>query len=181
MAKAPNPTDRKSGKTPSAPDARRGGPARAIADLLPQVGGAAFRRFGFIQGSLVCRWREIVGPRLADVTEPAMIRFPRGQKVGGTLHLTISSAHAPMLSLCHTEIIAAVNRFFGYGAIAQLRMAHGKVTPAPDPPLVPPPAMQPLSPEISDGLRAIADDELRTILERMAARLDQMSGVPPVR
>ena len=75
----------------------RGGEARAIADMVPEIGRTAFRKFGFIQSSVVSRWREIVGDRLADVTQPAMIRFPAGQKAGGTLHLTISGAHAPML------------------------------------------------------------------------------------
>src|SRR3546814_8576657 len=57
----------------------RGGEARAIADLVPEIGRTAFRKFGFVQSSVVSRWREIVGDRLADVTQPAMIRFPAGQ------------------------------------------------------------------------------------------------------
>src|SRR3546814_6136330 len=74
----------------------RGGEARAIADLVPEIGRTAFRKFGFAQSSVASRWREIVGDRLADVTQPAMIRFPAGQKAGGTPHLTISAAHAPI-------------------------------------------------------------------------------------
>ena len=42
------------------PPERVGGP-RAIADLMPRIGGAAFRRFGFVQSSVVTRWAEIVG------------------------------------------------------------------------------------------------------------------------
>ncbi|WP_294030947.1 DciA family protein, partial [Sphingopyxis sp.] len=88
----------KAAKAPARPYERpRGGEARAISDLVPEIGRTAFRKFGFIQSSVVSRWREIVGDRLADVTQPAMIRFPAGQKAGGTLHLTISGAHAPML------------------------------------------------------------------------------------
>src|SRR3546814_9345041 len=47
----------------------RGGEARAIADLVPEIGRTAFRKFGFVQSSVVSRWREIVGDRLADVTQ----------------------------------------------------------------------------------------------------------------
>ena len=108
----------------------RGGEARMVSDLVPEIGRAAFRKFGFVQSSVVSRWREIVGDRLADVTQPAMIRFPAGQKAGGTLHLTISGAHAPMLQHVAPDIIGAVNRFFGYAAVAQVRMTHGQVTPA---------------------------------------------------
>lgn len=157
----------------------RGGQARAIADLVPAIGGAAFRKFGFIQASLVTRWRDIVGDRLADVTEPTMIRFPVGQKAGGTLHLTISGAHAPMLQHVEPDLIAAVNRFFGYAAIARVRMTQGQVAPAPRP-VQPVAIARPLSPELGDSLRAVADPELRTVLERMAAGLAERPSLPKI-
>lgn len=40
---------------------QRGGEARQIADLMPAIGRTAFRRFGFVQSSVVTRWPEIVG------------------------------------------------------------------------------------------------------------------------
>ena len=173
MAKATNMGGKKmpagGRKTPPV-ERERGGPARAIADLIPAIGGAAFRKFGFIQASLVTRWRDIVGDRLADITEPAMIRFPVGQKAGGTLHLTISGAHAPMLQHVEPDLIAAVNRFFGYAAIARVKMTQGQVSPAPRP--VQPAAIARAVPaELGDSLRAVTDPELRTVLERMAAGL----------
>lgn len=156
----------------------RGGEARSIADLVPEIGRTAFRKFGFIQSSVVSRWREIVGEKLADVTQPAMIRFPVGQKAGGTLHLTISGAHAPMLQHVAPDLIAAVNRFFGYAAIAHVRMAHGHVTPAP---AVQQPAMlKPVPAELGDSLRDIGDPELRTVLERMAAGLGAAPKIPRI-
>lgn len=156
----------------------RGGEARAIADLVPEIGRAAFRKFGFIQSSVVSRWREIVGDRLADVTQPAMIRFPAGAKAGGTLHLTISGAHAPMLQHVAPDIIAAVNRFFGYAAVAHIRMTHGAVTPAR--PVQPPAMLRPVPAELGDSLRDIGDPELRTVLERMAAGLANPPKLPRI-
>jgi len=173
----------KSGAKTAKPAARpyerpRGGEARAISDLVPEIGRTAFRKFGFIQSSVVSRWREIVGDRLADVTQPAMIRFPAGQKAGGTLHLTISGAHAPMLQHVGPDIIAAVNRFFGYAAIAQIRMTHGHVTPAA--PVQPPAMLKPIPAELGDSLRDIGDPELRTVLERMAAGLASAPKLPRI-
>lgn len=170
----------KAAKRRADPHARvRGGEARAIADLIPAVGGAAFRKFGFIQASLVTRWRDIVGDRLADVTEPAMIRFPVGQKAGGTLHLTISGAHAPMLQHVEPDLVAAVNRFFGYAAIARVRMTQGQVAPAPR--AVQPAPIAPAVPaDLGDSLRTVADPELRTVLERMAAGLGTAPRLPRI-
>lgn len=156
----------------------RGGEARAISDLVPEIGRTAFRKFGFVQSSVVSRWREIVGDRLADVTQPAMIRFPVGQKAGGTLHLTISGAHAPMLQHVAPDIVAAVNRFFGYAAIATVRMTHGQVTPAA--PVQPPAMLKPVPAELGDSLRDIGDPELRTVLERMAAGLATPPRLPKI-
>lgn len=156
----------------------RGGEARMISDLVPEIGRAAFRKFGFIQSSVVSRWREIVGDRLADVTQPAMIRFPAGQKAGGTLHLTISGAHAPMLQHVAPDILASVNRFFGYAAVAHVRMTHGQVTPAA--PVQPPAMLKPVPAELGDSLRDIGDPELRTVLERMAAGLATPPKLPRI-
>lgn len=156
----------------------RGGEARMVSDLVPEIGRAAFRKFGFVQSSVVSRWREIVGDRLADVTQPAMIRFPAGQKAGGTLHLTISGAHAPMLQHVAPDIIGAVNRFFGYAAVAQVRMTHGQVTPAA--PVQPPAMLKPVPAELGDSLRDIGDPELRTVLERMAAGLAAAPKLPRI-
>lgn len=169
----------KSTKPPVRPYERpRGGEARMVSDLVPEIGRAAFRKFGFVQSSVVSRWREIVGDRLADVTQPAMIRFPAGQKAGGTLHLTISGAHAPMLQHVAPDIIGAVNRFFGYAAVAQVRMTHGQVTPAA--PVQPPAMLKPVPAELGDSLRDIGDPELRTVLERMAAGLAAAPKLPRI-
>ena len=56
----------------------RGAGARAIGDLMPEIGRTAFRRFGFVQSSVVTRWPEIVGARHARVCAPEAIRFPPG-------------------------------------------------------------------------------------------------------
>ena len=75
----------------------RGRGARPVSELVGHVGGVAFRRFGFVQSSVVTRWPEIAGERFAGVCAPESIRFPRGSKEGGTLHLVAHGAHAPML------------------------------------------------------------------------------------
>jgi len=156
----------------------RGGPARALADLLPQVGGAAFRKFGFVQSSVVSRWGEIVGPRFAAVSVPESIRFPRGRKEEGTLHLLVRGAHAPMMQHIVPEIIERVNRFFGYPAIAKVAMRAGEL-PA-KPARAPAPSLKPVPSELGDSLRAIADPELRAVLSALAAGVATSQGAPVI-
>src|SRR3546814_17464521 len=74
-----------------------------------------------------------------------------------------------MLQHVAPDIIAAVNRFFGYAAIAGVRMTHGQIARAA---LVHQPAMlKPVTAELGDSLRDIGDPELRNVLERMVAGL----------
>ena len=82
------------------PAAERVGGLRAVGDMLPSVGGTAFRRFGFVQSSVVSRWREIVGPRYADVSAPESIRFPAGKHKDGVLTRAERDAHDRMMTCC---------------------------------------------------------------------------------
>ena len=147
----------------------RGGPAKPVADLVPQIGRAAFRRFGFVQSSVVTRWPEIVGPHHARVCSPESIRFPPGEKSEGILQLVVLPAHAPLIQHVIPEIIERVNRFFGYKAVAKVKMRQGAVkAPPADGNRKAPPSLKPIPMELGEGLRDIGDPELRSVLESLA-------------
>ena len=150
----------------------RGGEARAVSDLMPEIGRAAFRRFGFVQSSVVSRWDEIVGARYAAVSAPEAIRFPVGKKAEGTLELVVEGAHAPMMQHVVPEIIERVNRFFGYAAVARIKVRQGVVAkPAAARKLATPPMLKPVPMELGTSLREIADPELFAVLESLAKSL----------
>ncbi len=150
----------------------RGGQARAIADLMPQIGRQAFRRFGFVQSSVVTRWPEIVGETHARVCAPEAIRFPPGEKVDGILQLVVLPAHAPLIQHVIPEIMERVNRFFGYKAVARVKLRQGEVKPrSAVAPVVAPPSLKPIPMELGDSLRDIGDPELRAVLESLARGL----------
>ena len=140
---------------------------------MPEIGRTAFRRFGFVQSSVVTRWPEIVGPQHARVCAPEAIRFPPGEKSEGIMQLVVSPAHAPLIQQVIPEIIERVNRFFGYSAVARIKIRQGAVKPPPDnKPAKPPPSLKPIPMELGDSLRDIGDPELRTVLESLARSLD---------
>ena len=151
-----------------------------MADLLPEVGGAAFRRFGFVQSSIVSRWREIVGARYAAVSSPESIRFPQGKKSRGVLNLIVQGAHAPMMQHVAPTIIERVNLFFGYPAVEKLSFRQGIVQVEKAKSRPAPPSLRPLPVELSDSLREVADPELRACLESLARGLASGEGTPIV-
>ena len=159
-------------------EAPRSGRTRSAGDLIGEVGGQSFRRFGFVQSSVVSRWPEIVGERYAKVSQPESIRFPAGRKSGGVLTLLVEGAHAPLMQHLAPLITERVNRFFGHEAINRLVFRQGK--PAPPPARPKRPELKPISKELGEGLREIADPELRACLESLAQQIAASSGPPSV-
>ena len=158
------------------PDSERSCRARSAGELVGSIGDRSFRRFGFVQSSIVSRWSEIVGERYAKVSAPESIRFPTGRKAGGVLTLLVDGAHAPLIQHLTPTIVERVNRFFGYAAINRIVFRQGK--PPQPPPRPARPQLRPVPKELGEGLREIADPELRMCLESLASQIVASSGPP---
>ena len=150
--------------------------ARAVSDIVPDVGRAAFRRFGFVQSAVVSRWREIVGERYAGVSAPESIRFPPGRRSRGVLTLVVEGAHAPLMQHVAPVIMERVNRFFGYPAVERVQFRQGLVRVARTNERPAPAPAAPLPAELGESLRQIADPELRACLEALAQGLAAGEG-----
>jgi hypothetical protein len=170
----------KSGGTPkkAKPEPVRSNRARAVCDIVPDVGRAAFRRFGFVQSSIVSRWREIVGERYAAVSAPESIRFPAGKRSEGVLNLVVEGAHAPMMQHVAPTIVERVNQFFGYPAVARIAFRQGLVQLARAKGRPAPASLRPLPAELGDSLREVADPELRACLESLARGVAANEAAP---
>lgn len=165
---------------PAAPP-ERSRRARPVADLVPSIGGQAFKRFGFTQSAIVERWEEVVGAQYARHSRPESLAFPRGKKDGGTLKIAVTGALAPMLRHVEPQVIERVNRLLGYAAVAKVVLRHADMEPVvrAAPPPVPVPVE--LSSETRSTLRDIADPDLRASLESLAQALSASRGPPIVR
>jgi hypothetical protein len=152
--------------------------ARSVSDLLPDVGRAAFRRFGFVQSSIVSRWREIVGERYAGVSSPESIRFPLGKRSDGVLTLVVEGAHAPTMQHVAPVIVERVNRFFGYPAVARITFKQGVVQLSRAKARAAPPSLRPVPADLGESLREVADPELREVLEAVARGIEARDGAP---
>lgn len=93
---------------------------KALAPVLKEAGPAP--------ETLANRWAEIVGPRLAAVSEP--LRVAR-TKAGGVLHLRAPSAAAPMIQHAAEHILQKVNLASGSN-LKSIRIVHtaGAAKPA---------------------------------------------------
>lgn len=150
-----------------------------MGDVLGSVGGPAFRRFGFVQSSIVSRWKEIVGERYAALSAPESIRFPPGKKQDGVLSITLSGAVAPMMQHVAPEIIERTNRFFGYPAVAKVVLKQGQVDVLREKPIRrPQPANAEAPADLGESLRDIADPELKAVLSSLAFSIAASDAMP---
>jgi hypothetical protein len=146
---------------------------RPVADLLQRTLGAAFARQGFASSELVTRWSEIAGAEIAAHAEPEKIQWPRpfdGQPMAaGTLWLRVEGPTALEIQHLSPIILERVNRFFGWRAVATLRLRQAPIRRrAPPPRPAPDPAA---TARIAAGLGDIVDDKLRDALARLGAAI----------
>jgi hypothetical protein len=176
--------------TPPPPSTRGRGhvQARTLGALTPRLTKIAFQKFGFATVQLVTDWPQIVGQRLARTTAPDRIRWPRrpddpdlaaavrgssaatgGQRQGATVYIRVEPAVALDVQYQTRLILERINAYFGYRAVAEIRLVQGAVGDDRDVP--PPPPRRPRTTAPPPPLTGIADDGLRAALERLRAGL----------
>ncbi len=164
---------------PKATSARRSfGFRRADALLQGRIRDASATR-GFAQSRLLTQWAEIAGPEIAGIARPVEVSYGRGG-IGATLVLLTTGAHAPMLEMQAPKLRERVNAIYGYNAISRIRITQTAPTGFADGQIAfQHTAADSARPEPAPELRAkaaaqvapIADDGLRSALERLAANI----------
>jgi hypothetical protein len=128
----------------------------------------AFARYGFAQADVVANWEAIVGSSLAEVSAPERIKWPRGageeaQKRGGTLVIRAAPGRALELQYEASRILARINSFFGYGAVAGIKVIQAQALPRR--PGIPP--VVPEKPVCEQQLASLEESPLKAALERL--------------
>lgn len=134
-----------------------------------------FGQKGFVSIDLITRWKDIIGPDLAQGVIPMKLTFPQNKRTQGTLHVrTASGAFALLFEHQKMRVIERVNTYFGYPAIAQISQTQGAIK------LKPMPAQEvewPLGDEeVQDLLKkvdAIENDEVRAQMFELGVSLIQ--------
>lgn len=149
---------------------RRG--IRSLAATLPPITAPIFKTRGFAEAGILTDWPAIVGEMLGRRTAPERIAFARSSKRDGILHVVCESAFAPELQHLAPQVIERINGYFGYPAVAQLKILHGQV------PQTARKRAAPLKPPDSAPYQdaSIKDDDLRASLARLGAAIGAKGG-----
>lgn len=131
---------------------------------------AAFARYGFAYADLITQWPAIVGETLAQWSEPERIKWPRSggdqRKQGGTLVIRVIPGRGLDLQHQTPQIIERINSFYGYAAIATVKIMQGTIGRKPTHP--PPRELGADQIQALEArLEAVADPDLKEALRRL--------------
>ncbi|MEA1937642.1 MAG: DciA family protein [Pseudomonadota bacterium] len=139
-----------------------------IGRLVPGLTKAALGKKGLAFGDLIARWREIVGPELGRETQPVQLSFPHGARNNGTLYIGVPSGLALDLAHDTPRILARINAYFGYSAVARIKLVQIDTT---DAPAHHRPTFRRLLPDetaaIDTAVEEVTDPDLRDALARL--------------
>ena len=146
----------------------RRGRLRAIAAEVPRIAGPVLGKRGFAEAQLVAQWPAIIGEKLARGVSPEKLRFARGERRDGTLHLRVAPGLGPEVQHREPVLVERINAFFGYRAVARLALKQGPPSrPAEEPPPRPRPLAAPERQILDRSLADIEDHALRDALRRL--------------
>lgn len=111
---------------------RRTGTPQPVADLVGGLMDPILRRKAGMTTGLVAAWGEITGPGLRDLTRPEKLVWPARRDEGDPFEpatLVIACEAAAALRLQHQtgELLARVNAFFGFAAVARIKIVQKAV------------------------------------------------------
>ncbi|MBP2227774.1 DUF721 domain-containing protein [Azospirillum agricola] len=144
---------------------------RRIGQTVPEVAGKVLGKRGLAFGALITDWPAIVGPQLSLRTAPDKLSFPRGKREEATLHIRAMGAIALELQHLEPQIIERINSFFGYRAVARIKLIHAALPAAPSPMLRQRALTMDEEISVTTTLAAVEDEELRATLERFGRSL----------
>jgi hypothetical protein len=150
---------------------------RPLADVLRKTLTAAFAKQGFASVELVTRWREIVGAEIAAHSQPEKIQWPRTPQAKaapepGTLLLRVEGPAAVEIQHLADVIVQRVNQFFGWQAVAGLRLRQAPLSRRAGPRRAPAPDPAAMT-RIAASLPEIKDEKLRQALARLGAAMER--------
>ena len=149
---------------------------RPLGDVLRKTLNDAFARQGFASTELVTRWHDIVGPEIAAHCDPEKIQWPRpigdDPPAPGILVLRVEGPTAVEIQHLSRVILERVNRFFGWQAVADLRLRQAPLGRR-QPRSVPAGPDEEATARVAAGLTDITDDDLRQALARLGAAIKQ--------
>jgi hypothetical protein len=150
--------------------------SRPLADLVDKAIDPVLARQGFGESQIVLYWEDIVGERLAAMSEPLALKWPpRGSgprdHAPAALVIRVESGFALELQHLAGVVIERVNGYLGFACVDRIALRQGPVTArksgSPRRPAPSPAALAAAAALVED----VAEAPLREALTRLGAQV----------
>ncbi len=171
------PQDKKP-KREKLPEPKRLNRAVAVSEALGRALDPALRKRGFASRDLLQHWAVIAPEPYGRVSRPEKLSWPRGERGAGgaVLHICCHPGHALAASHEGGRIAQAINRYFGYILVDEVRLsATPFLADAPKPkglPVAPAAQVEAIERQVRD----IEDDALREALAGLGRAIAARKG-----
>ena len=155
----------------------------AVGAFVPAITRKAFEAHGFSSASILSDWPEIIGADFAAITAPERLVWPRGgtqshsdegshqrtsshRRSGATLVLRVDGPRSLEVQHIAPQLLERINTYFGYRAVAELRIIQG--------PVMRDTHQEPPAREVKQVVleNEIEDEKLRAALDKLGGSID---------
>lgn len=145
---------------------RRLNRAVGVSEALKGVLDGALKKRGFATRDVLTHWAAMAPKPYDQVAVPDQLKWPRGAgHEGATLYLRCARGHALGLSHETALIAAAVNRYFGYFLVREVKLSAEPFAVAAAKPPATPKAMPEMERDVEQSVSNVEDIGLRDALK----------------
>ena len=149
-------------------DPKRLNRAVGVGDALKGVLDAALKKRGFATRDILANWTAMAPKPYDVVAFPHELKWPRGAgHEGATLYLRCAPGHGLTLSHEAPRIAAAVNRYFGYLLVREVKLSAEPLAVAKSSPARP--ALPPTPGEVAQAVAGVTHPGLKAALRELGS------------
>lgn len=160
------------------PEYKRPNKTLSVADALAGALDPVLRKRGFAGRDIIAHWQAIAPPPFERTTQPDRLSWPRGahNAEGAVLYLRCAPGQALFVQHEAPAIAAAVNRYFGYVLVNEVRLSAEPFRPgsAPKAQKPPQPSQSALA-KVGAQTEKVEDEDLREALRTLGLALSGRS------
>ena len=144
-----------------------------VGEALGNALDGVLKKRGFASRDIIAQWPAIAPDPYGRVTRPDKLSWPRGERgaEGAVLHLSCHPGHRVALAHETQRVAAAINRYFGYLLVGEVRLSATPFETEAKPPTAPLPLSEARRRDVARQVERVADDGVRAALEELGQAL----------
>ena len=144
-----------------------------VGEALGNALDGVLKKRGFASRDIIAQWPAIAPDPYGRVTRPDKLSWPRGERgaEGAVLHLSCHPGHRLALAHETQRVAAAINRYFGYLLVGEVRLSATPFETEAKTPTAPLPLSEAGRREVARQVERVADDGVRAALQELGQAL----------